>query len=151
MGGIPRFLFKAPSKLPRAGAVDDAISGFVDRQTFALNDVAQNGTRIDAGSLSSEFTDLWSLYHLVPDEFHTSYSIQLACDNAMSLLRQRLMEKSAKELWELFSQTDERQGTLRGIRYEAYAHKKISVDGINLKANATKCPLPFIGLRKKMP
>jgi len=44
------------------------------------------------------------------------------------------MEKSVQELWQLFDRTDERQGTLRGIRFEAYAHKKIAIDGINLTA-----------------
>ena len=134
MGGVPRYLFKSPGNLPRIGIQDSAVSAFVERQAFALNDAVQNPLRIDAGSVASEFKSLWSLYHVVPDQYYTSYTIQLACENASSLLRRRLLDKSVQELWQLFDRTDERQGTLRGIRFEAYAHKKIAVDGINLTA-----------------
>ena len=134
MGGVPRYLFKSAGLFTRIGIQDAVVSAFVDRQAFALNDAVQNPQRIDAGSVASEFKSLWSLYHLVPDQYYTSYTIQLACENASSLLLRRLMDKSVQELWRLFDRTDERQGTLRGIRFEAYAHKKIAVDGINLNA-----------------
>lgn len=134
MGGVPRYLFKSPGNLPRIGLQDVAVSAFVERQAFALNDAVQNPLRIDAGSVASQFKSLWSLYHVVPDQYYTSYTIQFASENATSLLRRRLLDKGVQELWQLFERTDERQGTLRGIRFEAYAHKRIAVDGINLTA-----------------
>lgn len=131
-GGIPRVIFQAASKLVGQDSVIDNIS---ERQTFALNDLADNARRIDSGSVASEYKSLWSLYHLVPtDETHSRYTIEICCDNALSLLRRRLLEKSVQELWQLFDTTDERQGTLRGIRFEAYAHKKILVDGLSIAA-----------------
>lgn len=40
------------------------------------------------------------------------------------------MQKRVRDLWNTFTSTREELGTLRGIRYEAYAHKKILVDGL---------------------
>lgn len=133
-GGIPRFLFKAPGSAPRAEAQDSVLQTIAERQAFALNDLVQNARRIDGGSVASEYKSLWALYHLVPDKYYTSYTVELCCENAVALLRQRLLEKSVTELWNLFNTTDERHGTLRGIRFESYAHKKILLEGISQSA-----------------
>ena len=130
-GGIPRFLFKSSGVLPRAGNIDAAVASIDERLAFALNDLVQNSRRIDAGSVASEFKSLWSLYHLVPDSYYTSYSIELCSEYGHQLLLRRLLEKDVHDLWNLYDQTNEKYGTLRGIRFEAYAHKKILADGIN--------------------
>ena len=132
MGGVPRLLFTKKSPLtPDADSVLQSVS---ERQTAALNDIAKNPARIDSGSVASEFKSLWSLYHLVPDENLTSYTIELCCENAMALLRARLLRLDVATLWNLYFQTNEKEGTLRGIRFEAYAHKKILADGMNVDA-----------------
>jgi hypothetical protein len=130
-GGIPRYLFKRKSPLTLEDSVLQAVA---ERQTFALNDLAENPARVDGGNLASEFNSLWSLYHLVPDENLTSYTIQLCCENAEYLLQARLLNLEVAVLWTLFDQTNENQKTLRGIRFEAYAHKKILVQGLNVTA-----------------
>ena len=133
-GGIPRLLFKETGLLPRASTRDSVLDAISERQAFALNDLAVNPRRIDPGVVSSEFKSLWSLYHLIPDEYYTGYTIELCCDNALKLLRKELMRRSVNELWDLYENTDEKHGTLRGIRYEAYAHNKIMSQGISLDA-----------------
>lgn len=131
-GGIPRFLFKTGGALRRAAiATDAAMASLHERQSFALNDLIENPRRIDAGSVASEFNSLWSIYHLVPDEFYTAYTIELCSDSGRQLLLRRLLEKEVTELWNLFNTTNQNHGTLRGLRFEAYAHKKIMVDGID--------------------
>ena len=134
-GGIPRLLFKSISVLPRASVRDSVLDTIAERQAFALNDLAVNPRRIDPGCVASEFKSLWSLYHLVPDSYYTSYTIELCCVNALKLLRRELLRQSVGELWNLYETTAEKHGTLRGIRYEAYAHKKITSEGIDLVAN----------------
>ena len=133
-GGIPCLLFKSTAVLPRASARDSVLDTIAERQSFALSDLAVNPRRIDPGSVSSEFKSLWSLYHLIPDSYYTSYTIELCCDNALKLLRRELMHRSVGELWDLYENTADKHGTLRGIRYEAYAHKKITSEGIDLVA-----------------
>ena len=91
-GGIPRFLFKSAGVLPRAGNIDAAVASIDELQAFALNDLVQNSRRIDAGSVASEFKSLWSLYHLVPDSYYTSYSIELCSENGRQLLLRKLLE-----------------------------------------------------------
>ncbi|KAL3913025.1 MAG: hypothetical protein SGARI_000862 [Bacillariaceae sp.] len=134
IGGIPRLLFLAKSPLPVEGYDDSVLRVISDRQNFALNDLVENPSRIDSGSVASSFKSLWALYHLVPDERFTSYKIELCCDNGRKLLRRRLLTMDVRKLWNLYYNTDQRLGALRGIRYEAYAHKKILVDGIDLMA-----------------
>lgn len=46
------------------------------------------------------------------------------------------MEKAVSDLWALYINTNKRYGTLQGIRYEAYAHKKILAHGVNSTANS---------------
>jgi len=133
IGGIPRFLFQRKS--PLTPSVDSVLQSVSECQTAALNDLAKNPARIDSGNVASEFKSLWSLYHLAPDANLTSYTIELCCENARALLRARLLRLDVATLWNLFFQTNEREGTLRGIRFEAYAHKKILVDGMNVHAN----------------
>ena len=102
-----------------------------ERQAKALDDLVDKPKRIDSGSVASDFKSLWSLYHLVPNEGYVSYRIELCSARGSELLLRRLLEKEVRDLWNLFRTTDEKFGTLRGIRYEAYAHKKILADGIN--------------------
>jgi hypothetical protein len=130
IGGIPRMLFRGKSPLSIGKHDDSVLHAFSVRQDFALNDLAENPRRIDSGSVASSFKSLWALYHLVPDELFTSYSIEICCENGLKLLRQRLLEMDLPKLWDLYKNTAEKDGTLRGIRFEAYAHKKILVDGI---------------------
>jgi hypothetical protein len=47
------------------------------------------------------------------------------------LLLDGLLEKEVRDLWYLFDTTNQKYGTLRGIRFEAYAHKKILTHGID--------------------
>lgn len=96
-----------------------------------MNDLVVSPRRIDSGSVSSQFQSLWGLYHLVPDESFTSYQIELYCDNALQLLRERLLEMDVQKLWSLYEGTDKNMGTFRGIRFEAYAHKKMLVHGVD--------------------
>ena len=115
--------------------VDAAVATIQERQAKALDDLVDRRKRMDSLSVASDFKSLWSLYHLVPAPTKTdlSYSIELCSPNGRNLVLHALLKKEVKELWDLFGSTDtkEKFGTLRGIRYEAYAHKKILVDGIN--------------------
>ena len=133
-GGIPRFLFKQPGIfLLRAGDSDSAVARIEERQTFALNDLVRNPSRIDPGNVASDYKSLWSLYHLKkPDQYHANYSIELCSKSGRQLLLKRLIRMDVDELWDLHDRTNERFGTLRGIRFEAYAHKKIMADGLSL-------------------
>ena len=63
-------------------------------------------------------------------EFY-DYTIEPCCSDARVRIRDRLMEKEVNALWRLFQHTEERNVSLRGVRYEAYAHKKTLVEGIN--------------------
>jgi hypothetical protein len=133
-GGVPRLLFQESAPDPPEGFNDSVLKEISDSQTFALKDFVLNPQRIDCGSVSSEFKGLWSLYHLVPNEEFNNYQIEVCCDNALKLLRDHMLKMDVQKLWALFKETDTRLGTLRGIRFEAYAHQKILVDGINLTA-----------------
>jgi hypothetical protein len=101
------------------------------RQAVALKDLLNDATRIDAGSVASQFKSLWSLYHLDPDSYYTSYTIEVCSERGRKLFVDRLLEKEVGDLWNLFYKTEEKQAPLRGIRFEAYAHKKISTQGID--------------------
>ena len=130
-GGVPRLLMEQKAPVPPTGFDDSVIKDISDRQNFALNDLVVSPRRIDSGSVTSQFKSLWGLYHLVPDESFTNYQIELCCDNALKLLRERLLEMDVQKLWSLYEGTDETMGTLRGIRFEAYAHKKLLVHGVD--------------------
>ena len=133
-GGIPRLLFKSTGVLPRASARDSVLDTIAEQQALALNDLAVNPGRIDPGIVSSKFQSLWSLYHLIPDSYYTSYTIEPCCDHAWKLLRRALLRLSVGELWHLYKHTADRHATLKGIRYEAYVHKKITSQGMDLVA-----------------
>ena len=123
---------KAP--VPPPGFDDSVIKDISDRQNFALNDLVVSPRRIDSGSVASQFKSLWGLYHLVPSENFAGYQIELCCDNALRLLRERLLEMDVRKLWSLYEGTGENMEALRGIRFEAYAHKKILVHGVDITA-----------------
>lgn len=130
LGGIPRDLFK------RVVGRDQYLAQRLGKQTRALEDASVEPRRIDSGEVSSQFKGLWSLYHLKPCEDPTtgvvdylSYTIELSCEDVRSRLRDQLMTKSVSCAWITYERTDERLGTLRGIRYEAYAHKKLTTQG----------------------
>lgn len=78
---------------------------------------------------------------------YSSYSIQPCCQDAAIRIRDHLMQKGVKDLWAVFTSTREDLGTLRGIRFEAYAHKKLLVDGLAGSATA----LTQTGLSKSAP
>jgi hypothetical protein len=122
-GGIPRFLFKSAGVLSTERNVDAAVAAIQERQAQALDDLVNRPRRIDAGSLADDVNSLWSLYHLVPSKNYRSYSIELCSPTGHNLVLHALLKKKARDLWYLFDSTDtkERYGTLRGIRYEAYA------------------------------
>ena len=125
IGGVPRLLFLANRSLPIKGCSDSVLRDIAERQIVALsNDLADNLLGIDCGRVASAITSLWSLYHLVPDQLFTSYRIELCCDNGRKLLRQRLLSMNARELWDLFYNTNQWLGTVQKIRFEAYALKK---------------------------
>jgi hypothetical protein len=77
VGGIPRFLFKSAGPPSLVNHIDAAMADIDKQQAFALNDLIKQPRRIDPGYLDSEFNSLWSLYHLVPDIYYTSYSIEI--------------------------------------------------------------------------
>mmetsp|Transcript_18652 Transcript_18652/g.43451 ORF Transcript_18652/g.43451 Transcript_18652/m.43451 type:complete len:471 (+) Transcript_18652:84-1496(+) len=140
IGGIARYLFDDPPTVDDGG-VDLTVDDVVEIQTAALNDIAQNPIRIDAGEVAAEFKNLWSLYHLQPAVENggtnfRKYTIELVCEDVRAPIRDKLMDKDVNELWNLYNSTLERHGTLKGIRYEAYAHKKIMVHGVNLAATS---------------
>ena len=132
VGGVARFLYR--SSFAFSEAEDATLNAIHDHQAFALNDLVVNPRRIDAGSVENEYKSLWSLYHLVPDESHTKYTIELCCRNAYMKLRSHLLKRDVQWLWNVFSSTAEKHGTLREIRFEAYARKKIIVEGVDLPA-----------------
>jgi hypothetical protein len=132
LGGIPRDLFKGV-----IGGRDKHLEKRLGIQTKALEDASKDPRRIDTGEVTSHFKGLWSLYHLQPDKDTTtgdvdylSFTIDLCCEDVRARLRDELMKKSVRDLWFAYESTDLRLGTLRGIRYEAYAHKKITSQGV---------------------
>ena len=130
-GGIPRFLFK---KVIIVQGEDTGLNDIRGDQRLALNDVAANPQRIDDLESSDPFKSLWTIYHMEPvlledgTTNYRKYTIQPCCQDAASRIRNRLLAKGVQELWNVFISTREELGTLRGIRYEAYAHKKLLVD-----------------------
>jgi hypothetical protein len=58
------------------------------------------------------------------------YTIRPCSEDARARIRDKLMEKSVSDLWTVFSETDDSLGALKEIRFEAYAHKKILVEGL---------------------
>ena len=136
IGGIARTLFARTA----AHGFDSALHRVLEKQTKALQDIAENPIRIDGGEVSAQFKHLWSLYHLQPASPSQSvpqwysYTIEPCCADLRIRIRNKLMEKEVRDLWLLFINTMERHGSLRGIRYEAYAHKKILEQGLNGRA-----------------
>ena len=138
IGGIARYLYRPPRPMAN-DVVDQTVEDVQKNQQFALNDIAQNPLRIDAGEVAADFKNLWSLYHLQPtlENGRTNfqdYTIEFVREDVRARIRDKLMNKDVNELWNLFISTMERHGTLKGIRYEAYAHKKIIAHGVNLEA-----------------
>jgi hypothetical protein len=133
IGGIVRHLIRPLSPF----GLDEAIVEFRETQTEALDDVVENPRRIDGGEVASGYKHLWSLYHLQPASpadgmpISYGYTIELCCNDVRFRIRDLLMKSTVQDLWSVYAGTRERHGTLRGIRYEAYAHKKILVEGIN--------------------
>eukprot|EP00978_Attheya_sp_CCMP212_P017657 scaffold47327_cov46-Attheya_sp.AAC.2 len=126
MGGIPRFLFAMAMPLDN----DTQLQEFIQTQSGALNLLLQAPFVIDAGEVDKQFTSLWSLFYLKPTSCYTNYTIELCCEDMRTRLMKSLMTKDVRELWNIFLATQERHSTLRGIRYEAYAHKKILTQGL---------------------
>ena len=131
-GGIARYLFRPLL----ANNTDGALNAVKKQQLAALNIIAENPLCIDAGEVTSQFKSLWSLYHVQPRKpadggiDYFDYTIELCCDDARFRIRETLMEKEVQDLWNIYKKTNEQYGTLRGMRYEAYAHKRILIHGI---------------------
>jgi hypothetical protein len=135
-GGISRFLFK-----PYDPNIADLNKRERDDQRQALNDVVAHPRGIDSGEPASGFKSLWTLYQIHPLIEENSgtidygdYTIHPCCEDARARIRDKLMEKSVSDLWMVFFETDDRLGALKGIRFEAYAHKKILVEGLTCSA-----------------
>lgn len=132
MGGLPRYLF---AKLLPNG-FDSALDQVKQKQEKALREAVDQPQVIDGGDVDANFKHLWSLYFLKPLSAnstvdHYRYTIEICGDDARARLRDRLMEKDVKDLWNLYENTLAQNGSLRGIRFEAYAHKKILTEGVN--------------------
>lgn len=137
-GGISRFLFKPYSSNPN---IKDPNKRERDDQRQALHDVVAHPRRIDSGEPAHAFKSLWTLYQMNPviDEDsgtidYGDYTIHPCCEDARARIRDKLMEKSVSDLWTVFFETDDRLGALKGIRFEAYTHKKILVEGLACSA-----------------
>lgn len=135
VGGVSRHLFT------------DDWGSVENTQLGALTDSAKNPNLIDSGNVATESSNLWTVYHVVPYDNFTKYTIEVCCDSAETRLRDALMKQSVAALWESFEQTGENLGSLRGIRYEAYAHKKILDQG--LQGNAFKFTKSGLSTGKK--
>lgn len=137
MGGIARHLIRV---FPDRN--DPALAEIRGDQVAALNIIVANPVIIDAGEVDSQFKSLWSIYHLQPmsnadgETDYYDYTIELCCDDARIRIRDMLMRKEVNDLWHIYDTTIEQQGTLRGIRYEAYAHKKILAAGLHGNASS---------------
>ena len=133
IGGIARYLYRR--HCPQHGF--DATLEEVERdQTAALNDITRRNVGVEYNEVYVGFEYLWSLYHMVPTRpDYSSFTIELACKEVQTRMRDTLMmHKKVKELWELYLFTSEK--TLKGIHYEAYAHKKMMEHGVNLEATS---------------
>jgi hypothetical protein len=130
-GGIPRFLFAIPSRFEsnRRPRQD---------QTDALEDLILHPRRIDSLTYDQAFESVWALYHMSPRAKngipHSDYTIVPCCDDARVRIRNKLMEINVWDLWSIFKGTSDDLDVLKGIRYEAYAHKKILRDGLKYEA-----------------
>jgi hypothetical protein len=62
------------------------------------------------------------------------YTIEVACDSVGARIRRALLRRTVLNLWEDFIDTPASQGSMRGIRYEMYVHKKILTFGLNQTA-----------------
>lgn len=136
MGGVARYLF---AKLLPNG-VDSSLNQVKQKQEMALRQAVEQPHVIDGGELDAISKHLWSLYFLKPlcnndgtvDHYH--YSIELCGEDARARLRDRLLEKDVRSLWTLYENTLDQNGTLKGIRFEAYAHKKILAEGASAES-----------------
>ena len=137
-GGIPRFLFHKVRE--RDGKEDVLLNPYRNQQTAALLDVAVEPQRADDGEIVKAYKGLWTLYHIHPlmnaDGTTNYYEFTVApcCADAHTRIRDALMQKEVKDLWHIYMNTRDEMGALRGIRYEAYAHKKIMADGLQADA-----------------
>lgn len=149
-GGIPRYLFK---RVVIIREQDTTLNEIRDNQKAALQDILVNPQRIDYLESSDPFKSLWTIYHMEPistgdsDIDYMTYTIRPCCEKAATRIRDELMKKSVRELWSTFEGTREELGVLRGIRYEAYAHKKILSEGLE----GTAIGLTSNGLSKATP
>lgn len=131
-GGVARFLYESEK-----GKLNVCPAAVALNQEAALNDLVTNPLRIDALTVPAEFKSLWSLYHLQPlplDNGETKWdecTVEICCDDAHTRIRDTLLKREVGELWNIFCSTRNTEGTLRGIRYEAYAHKKIMQSGLS--------------------
>jgi hypothetical protein len=142
MGGIPRFLFRSLLM-----GDDTAIASVELSQKAAIEHIAISSSNlIDTGQLPSQFKSLWSVYHLQPRKIaetnddskftvdHMKFTIEPCSEDCRIRIRSILLKKSVEELWRAFERTEKDQGTIRGIRYEAYVHKKIMTEGLHGQA-----------------
>ena len=141
IGGITRFLFRSLQN-----GVDRAIESVRMKQTAAIELLLTKPKIIDQGEVAAEYKGLWTLFYLQPVDNYEGFIIEMVCDDIRIRIRDTLMKKEVTELWELYINTDGSQGPLKGIRYEAYAHKKIEADGVDL--NATSLTTEGLGKKK---
>lgn len=131
LGGIARYLYAWDK-----GGLNVIPAKIVQRQAVALNDIVANPLRIDLKEVPTEFKELWSLYHLEPVLENgvikwDKCTVELCCHDAKARVRDKLLERTVQQCWKTYTSTDPIHGTLRGIRYEAYAHKKIMTAGLS--------------------
>ncbi len=143
IGGIPRYLFMTNFmhnvQVKGLHAGDPAVQIVTQNQERALLEIAKIPDRIDGGEIASEFNSLWSLFYLQPlQEINGTnfflYTIELVCEDVRIRIRNVLIKKDVQDLWNLYINTQDRYGTLKGIRYEAYAHTKILAHGVSSTA-----------------
>ena len=122
LGGIPRYLYMGLIR-GRDQSLEDRLK--VQSGALKKRHINESPSEIDDGQVSSEHKKLWSIYHLTPGEDaatgnvdYLSYTIELCCVDVRARLRDQLMTKSIRDLWLLYRDTEERMGTLRGIRYD---------------------------------
>ena len=149
-GGIPRYLFKTDVIVKGQDISLEEIRAY---QRSALTDIITNPNRIDDLESSDPFKSLWTIYHMEPVSLengstdYMKYTIQPCCQDAAIRIRDHLMQKGVQDLWNIFINTREELGILRGIRYEAYAHKKLLIHGLVGRATG----LTQTGLSKSAP
>mmetsp|Transcript_17336 Transcript_17336/g.26260 ORF Transcript_17336/g.26260 Transcript_17336/m.26260 type:complete len:197 (-) Transcript_17336:899-1489(-) len=100
IGGIARVLTASTA----ANNYDSNLQQAIEKQTMALQDIAESPLRIDGGEVMAQFKNLWSLYHLQPvspgDNLPQwySYTIEPCCSDMRVKIRDRLMKKDVEEL-----------------------------------------------------